>query len=192
MQLDDEVCLCFHVTKRKILNHLRVHRPRVPSQLTACGGSRDRLRVVRFVSEKVFRAGPTESGRGRRHRLGTRVRPRTGPLLASGQRSRSTRRNAASRRCRLGRRQNVRRRQSFSPEVIAMRTCWNWRSCAASTTATIVSLKARGSASTTRLVLLIAVHLGPQDVRPGPRRWPAEHRPPEMRFCASICTTIEL
>jgi bacterioferritin-associated ferredoxin len=39
MQLDDEVCLCFHVTKRKILNHLRVHRPRVPSQLSNCGGA---------------------------------------------------------------------------------------------------------------------------------------------------------
>ncbi len=39
MQLDDEVCLCFHVTKRKILNHLRVHRPRVPSQLSDCAGA---------------------------------------------------------------------------------------------------------------------------------------------------------
>jgi NAD(P)H-nitrite reductase large subunit len=39
MQLDDEVCLCFHVTKRKILNHLRVHQPRVPSQLSACAGA---------------------------------------------------------------------------------------------------------------------------------------------------------
>jgi bacterioferritin-associated ferredoxin len=39
MQLDDEVCLCFHVTKRKILNHLRVHRPRVPSQLSSCAGA---------------------------------------------------------------------------------------------------------------------------------------------------------
>ncbi len=39
MQFDDEVCLCFHVTKRKILNHLRVHRPRVPSQLSACAGA---------------------------------------------------------------------------------------------------------------------------------------------------------
>jgi bacterioferritin-associated ferredoxin len=39
MQLDDEVCLCFHVTKRKILNHLRVHRPRVPSQLSACASA---------------------------------------------------------------------------------------------------------------------------------------------------------
>jgi len=39
MQLDDEVCLCFHVTKRNILNHLRVHRPRVPSQLSSCAGA---------------------------------------------------------------------------------------------------------------------------------------------------------
>jgi NAD(P)H-nitrite reductase large subunit len=39
MQPDDEVCLCFHVTKRKILNHLRVHQPRVPSQLSACAGA---------------------------------------------------------------------------------------------------------------------------------------------------------
>ena len=39
MELDDEVCLCFHVTKRKIINYLRVHRPRVASQLSECGGA---------------------------------------------------------------------------------------------------------------------------------------------------------
>jgi bacterioferritin-associated ferredoxin len=39
MQLDDEVCLCFHVTKRKILNHIRIHQPRVPSQISACAGA---------------------------------------------------------------------------------------------------------------------------------------------------------
>lgn len=39
MELDDELCLCFHVTKRKVLNHLRVHRPRVASQLSECGGA---------------------------------------------------------------------------------------------------------------------------------------------------------
>ncbi len=39
MQLDDELCLCFHVSKRKILNHLRLHQPRVPSQLSDCGGA---------------------------------------------------------------------------------------------------------------------------------------------------------
>jgi bacterioferritin-associated ferredoxin len=39
VELDDEICLCFHVTKRKILNHLRVHEPRVPSQLSECGSA---------------------------------------------------------------------------------------------------------------------------------------------------------
>ena len=39
MGLDDELCLCFHVSKRKVLNYLRVHRPRVPSQLSECGGA---------------------------------------------------------------------------------------------------------------------------------------------------------
>lgn len=39
MQLDDELCLCFHISKRKVLNHLRVHRPRVASQLSECGGA---------------------------------------------------------------------------------------------------------------------------------------------------------
>lgn len=39
MQLDDEVCLCFHIRKRKVLNHLRVHQPRRVSQLSECGGA---------------------------------------------------------------------------------------------------------------------------------------------------------
>ena len=39
MELDDEVCLCFHVSKRKILNHIRIHRPRRASQISECGGA---------------------------------------------------------------------------------------------------------------------------------------------------------
>lgn len=39
MKLDDQVCYCFHVSKRKILNYLRVHQPRRPSQLSECGGA---------------------------------------------------------------------------------------------------------------------------------------------------------
>lgn len=39
MKLDDQVCYCFHVSKRKILNFLRVHRPRRASQLSECGGA---------------------------------------------------------------------------------------------------------------------------------------------------------
>ena len=39
MELDDKICYCFHVTKRKILNHIRVHKPRRASQISECGGA---------------------------------------------------------------------------------------------------------------------------------------------------------
>lgn len=39
MELDDTVCYCFHITKRKVLNFIRLHRPRVASQVAACGGA---------------------------------------------------------------------------------------------------------------------------------------------------------
>jgi bacterioferritin-associated ferredoxin len=39
VELDDTVCYCFHITKRKIINFLRVERPQRASQLTACGGA---------------------------------------------------------------------------------------------------------------------------------------------------------
>lgn len=39
MEPDDQLCLCFHVSKRKVQNFVRIHRPRVPSQLSECGGA---------------------------------------------------------------------------------------------------------------------------------------------------------
>ncbi|HIE97709.1 MAG TPA: (2Fe-2S)-binding protein [Planctomycetes bacterium] len=39
MELDDKLCYCFHVSKRKVINHIRVHKPRVASQLSECGGA---------------------------------------------------------------------------------------------------------------------------------------------------------
>lgn len=36
---DAKVCLCFHVTRRKLVNFIRTQRPRVPSQLSQCGGA---------------------------------------------------------------------------------------------------------------------------------------------------------
>jgi bacterioferritin-associated ferredoxin len=39
MDLDAKVCYCFHVTQRKLLNFLRVEKPRVASQLSECGGA---------------------------------------------------------------------------------------------------------------------------------------------------------
>lgn len=39
MELDDELCLCFHVTKRKVVNYIRVERPRRVGQLSDCFGA---------------------------------------------------------------------------------------------------------------------------------------------------------
>lgn len=39
MNLDDKVCYCFHVSRRKLVNWVRLHRPKVPSQLSECGGA---------------------------------------------------------------------------------------------------------------------------------------------------------
>ncbi|MEZ6138020.1 MAG: (2Fe-2S)-binding protein [Pirellulaceae bacterium] len=36
MQADDELCLCFHVSWRKVINYIRIHHVRVPSQLAEC------------------------------------------------------------------------------------------------------------------------------------------------------------
>lgn len=39
MELDDELCLCFHVTKRKVINFLRVEKPARAGQLSECFGA---------------------------------------------------------------------------------------------------------------------------------------------------------
>src|SRR5687768_5015779 len=39
MELDAKVCYCFHVSRRKLVNFVRRERPRVPSQLSECGGA---------------------------------------------------------------------------------------------------------------------------------------------------------
>lgn len=39
MELDCEICLCFHVTRRKLLRFVRVEQPVVASQMAQCGGA---------------------------------------------------------------------------------------------------------------------------------------------------------
>ncbi len=39
MNLDDELCFCFHVTRRKVVNYLRIHQPRTASLLSECHGA---------------------------------------------------------------------------------------------------------------------------------------------------------
>ena len=39
MKLDEPVCLCFHVSRRKIVNFIRIEKPKRPSQLSQCFGA---------------------------------------------------------------------------------------------------------------------------------------------------------
>lgn len=39
MNIDDKICYCFHVSKRKIINFIRIHQPRRASQIAECGGA---------------------------------------------------------------------------------------------------------------------------------------------------------
>jgi bacterioferritin-associated ferredoxin len=36
---DDELCLCFHISWRKVINYIRIHKIRMPSMLNECGGA---------------------------------------------------------------------------------------------------------------------------------------------------------
>ena len=95
MELDDEVCLCFHVTKRKLLAHMRINQTRMrrPSQLSECGGAGTgcgwcvnylkRLFAQSFpasVAEPIRSEEPTsdEHRSGRSSYLETRANPPTG------------------------------------------------------------------------------------------------------------------
>jgi bacterioferritin-associated ferredoxin len=39
VKLDDTICYCFHITKRKIVNHIRIYQPKRASQISECGGA---------------------------------------------------------------------------------------------------------------------------------------------------------
>lgn len=39
MDLDDTICYCFHIPKRKIVNFIRITQPRRASQVSECGGA---------------------------------------------------------------------------------------------------------------------------------------------------------
>ncbi|MBI3409788.1 MAG: (2Fe-2S)-binding protein [Planctomycetes bacterium] len=39
MDQDAKICYCFHVSRRKLVNFVRQTKPKVPSQLSECGGA---------------------------------------------------------------------------------------------------------------------------------------------------------
>ena len=57
MDLDDKVCLCFHVTRRKLVNYVRIHKPVVASQLSQCGGAGSGCGWCVPFLKQIFRQG---------------------------------------------------------------------------------------------------------------------------------------
>jgi len=58
MKPDDEICLCFHVSRRKVEQFIRVERPRRASELsrcygagTGCGWCRGYLKSMLYLAE---------------------------------------------------------------------------------------------------------------------------------------------
>lgn len=66
MNLDDKVCYCFHVSRRKLVNWVRLHRPKVPSQLSECGGAGTGCGWCIPFLKQIFKQGtaadPSEGG----------------------------------------------------------------------------------------------------------------------------------
>jgi len=54
MKPDDELCLCFHVTLRKVQNYCRIERPRRASQLSQCGGAGTGCGWCRPFLQRIF------------------------------------------------------------------------------------------------------------------------------------------
>ena len=62
MELDDELCLCFHVTRRKVVNYLRIEKPRRVGQLAECFGAGTGCGWCRPFLQKLFDDANAEGG----------------------------------------------------------------------------------------------------------------------------------
>lgn len=76
MQLDDELCLCFHVTKRKVVNFIRVEKPRKAAQLSECFGAGTGCGWCRPFLRKLLEQAHAADGRS--------VADRSDPLPDAG------------------------------------------------------------------------------------------------------------
>ena len=54
MKSDDELCLCFHVTRRKIGNFIRIEKPIRASQISGCAGAGTGCGWCRPFLKKMF------------------------------------------------------------------------------------------------------------------------------------------
>ena len=54
MEPNEELCLCFHVTKRKVVNYIRIEKPRRVGQLSDCFGAGTGCGWCRPFLQKLF------------------------------------------------------------------------------------------------------------------------------------------
>ncbi len=64
MDPDDELCLCFHVTRRKVENYIRVEKPRRVAQLADCFGAGTGCGWCRPFLERLFEAAQGQAAEG--------------------------------------------------------------------------------------------------------------------------------
>jgi bacterioferritin-associated ferredoxin len=60
MKPDDELCLCFHVTQRKVANFIRLEKPQRAAQLSECYGAGTGCGWCRPFLERMFEASRTQ------------------------------------------------------------------------------------------------------------------------------------
>ena len=53
---NEELCLCFHVTRRKVANYIRLERPQRAAQLADCYGAGTGCGWCRPFLERMFQA----------------------------------------------------------------------------------------------------------------------------------------
>ncbi len=59
MKDDDELCLCFHVTRRKVIQYIRARKPTLSSQLSDCYGAGTGCGWCRpFLKQLMLEADP--------------------------------------------------------------------------------------------------------------------------------------
>lgn len=63
MELDDKVCLCFHVTRRKVENFIRIERPRRVAQLSDCYGAGTGCGWCRPFLQRLFEESQSTSSK---------------------------------------------------------------------------------------------------------------------------------
>jgi len=64
MHPNDELCLCFHVTQRKVANYIRLEKPRRVAQLAECYGAGTGCGWCRPFLQRMFEAAQADGDAG--------------------------------------------------------------------------------------------------------------------------------